>query len=85
MFIVVEDAKARAAAQRQVEARIKGALSNRGVHNIGYPSGNQDATLYSNGDGQLWCSFDALHNAKVPRRWNAFGVYDATRDRKSVV
>ncbi|MEJ8406052.1 hypothetical protein WKI27_11910 [Brevundimonas vesicularis] len=84
MFIVVEDAKARAAAQRQVEARIRGALSNRGVHNIGYPSGNQDATLYSNGHGQLWCSFDALHNAKVPRRWNAFGVYDATRRSQNI-
>ena len=84
MFIVVEDAKARAHAQRRVEARIKASLANRGVHNIGYPSGNQDGTLFSNGEGQLWCSFDALHDARVPRRWNAFGVYDQSRRSQNI-
>lgn len=84
MFVVVEDQKARAEAQRQLEVQIISALKNRGSHNIGYPGGNQDAPLYANGKGQLWCAFELLKDADVPRRWNAFGVYDPDRGSQTI-
>ncbi|ESQ79340.1 hypothetical protein [Asticcacaulis sp. YBE204] len=50
----------------------------------GFPSGNVDETVYSNGAGELWAAFTNLEAAAVPRRWNAFGVYDPKRQAQMI-
>lgn len=79
MLVLVEGKAAKRDAQRLVEASITAKLARLGTRNIGFPSGNVDETLYSNGDGGLWAAFSNAADAKVPRRWNAFGVYDSKR------
>lgn len=54
-------------------------LENQGVRNIGFPSGNFDEVIHSNGDGKLWCAFRLATDAASPRYWNAFGVFDSRR------
>lgn len=84
LLVAVEDKKERAAGQKALEAQIKSALKSRGRHNIGYPGGNSDLELFANGSGELWAAFDNLTDAQVPRRWNAFGVYDADRHSQQI-
>lgn len=84
MFVVVEDKKEKAEAQRVFEKRIRATLKNQGLRNIGFPSGNHDAILYANGEGQLWCAFDLVTDAEVPRHWNVFGVYDPKRRSQTI-
>jgi hypothetical protein len=75
LLIAVDGKQELAAGQRDLEAQIRCALKSRGLHDIGYPGGNQDAQLFTNGSGQLWAAFAHLPAAHIPRRWNAFGVY----------
>lgn len=77
LLTVVENRKERASLQRELEGQIKIALQSQGQRNIGYPGGNQNAELFSNGGGQLWAAFANLPDASIPRLWNAFGVYNA--------
>lgn len=79
MLALVEGKVAKRAAQRLLEASVTAQLARLGTRNIGFPSGNVDETLHSNGDGGLWAAFSNAEDAKVPRRWNAFGVYDSKR------
>ncbi len=79
MLILVESKAAKRDAQMLLEASVMAHLERLGTKNIGFPSGNVDETLYSNGDGQLWAAFSNAADAKIPRRWNAFGVYDFKR------
>lgn len=86
ILTVVESKPDRARLQRQLEAQIKNNLQNRGDHNIGFPGGNANADLYSNGHGQLWAAFDNLSDAAIPKRWNAFGIYNSdTRSQEIAV
>lgn len=79
MLVLVEGKAAKRDAQRLLEASVTSQLARVGTKNIGFPSGNVDETLYSNGDGELWAAFANANDAKIPRRWNAFGVYDSKR------
>lgn len=76
-LVAVEDKRGRAAGQQELEAQVKGALESRGQRNIGFPGGNKNAELFTNGEGGLWAAFANLPEAGIPRRWNVFGVYDA--------
>jgi len=78
-MLLVEDAAAKMAAQKEIERSVKASLPRIGKRNIGFPSGNVDETMYTSGDGGLWAAFSDAEAARVPRRWNAFGVYDAKR------
>ncbi len=79
VLILVEDAVDKRAAQRNVERVVKVSLPSQGVRNIGFPGGNTDETIYSRGEGELWCAFGLAEDAKISRRWNAFGVYEGSR------
>lgn len=79
ILVQVEDQRAKRDAQRQMERSVRSSLASRGVRNIGFPSGNRDETLYAAGEGKLWCAFGDGEDAKVPRRWNAFGVFEDRR------
>lgn len=78
-LVQVEDEKAKRNAQRLLERGVRASLKSQGVRNIGFPSGNRDETLHSLGDGRLWCAFGDAEDAKIPRRWNAFGVFEKRR------
>ena len=79
MLVLVEGQSAKRNAQREMERNVKSSLASRGVRNIGFPSGNRNETLYSAGEAKLWCAFGDSEDAKVPRRWNAFGVFEDRR------
>jgi hypothetical protein len=77
--MMVEGAGEKRAAQRELERSVIARLKSTGVRNIGFPSGNRNETIFSNGSGSLWCAFGSAEDAKIPRRWNAFGVFDDKR------
>lgn len=79
MLVMVENASKKRAAQKVMEASIRRQLADQGIRNIGFPSGNVDERLYSNGSGTLWAAFSNMEEAAIPRRWNAFGVFDSKR------
>ncbi len=79
MLILVESKKEKRAAQKALKASVTEHLKRIGMRNIGFPSGNVDEIMYANGDESLWAAFSNASEAKVPRRWNAFGVYDGSR------
>lgn len=79
MLLIVEDAGKKRAAQKALEASVRQHLTDQGVRNIGFPSGNVDERLYANGLGELWAAFGKVDDAAIPRRWNAFGVFDPKR------
>lgn len=79
MLLMVEDASEKRAAQKALEASVRRHLMDQGVRNIGFPSGNVDERLYANGLGKLWAAFGNVEDAAIPRRWNAFGVFDPKR------
>lgn len=79
MLVLVEEAADKRAAQKAMETAVTSHLARVGKRNIGFPSGNVDETVYSNGDGTLWAAFSNASDARVPRRWNVFGVYEEKR------
>lgn len=79
MLLMVEDTSEKRAAQKALEASVRQHLTDQGVRNIGFPSGNVDERLYANGVGELWAAFGKVDDAAIPRRWNAFGVFDPKR------
>jgi len=84
MLIMVEDAADKSHAQEAMEATVIAQLARVGKRNIGFPSGNLDEILYSNGDSSLWAAFSNFDDARVPRRWNAFGVYEEKRQAQMI-
>jgi hypothetical protein len=84
MLILLEDAGSKRAAQNAMERTITASLRNQGKRNIGLPSGNVDEVIHSNGDGQLWCAFGSVEDARIPRRWNAFGVFESNRQSQMI-
>lgn len=84
MLVLVEDAAEKRNAQKAMEMSITAHLARVGKRNIGFPSGNVDEVLYSNGNGTLWAAFSNASDASVPRRWNAFGVYEDSRPAQMI-
>ncbi len=79
MLNLVESKTDKDRAQKALEAALMRSLQPIGKRNIGFPSGNLDEIMYANGDGTLWAAFSNAADAKIPRRWNAFGVFDNKR------
>lgn len=84
MLRLVQDRIEKQHAQTALETRVREKLASQGVRNIGFPAGNVDEVVYTNGSGDLWAAFSPLDDAKVPRRWNAFGVYDPKRHAQMI-
>lgn len=84
MLVVVEDAASKQAAQKAIERTVSAALRNQGKRSMGFRSGSMNEVIHSNGDGQLWCAFGSVEDAKIPRRWNAFGVFDSKRQAQTI-
>ena len=78
MLSLVHETKRKAAAQATLERNLKKQIKRQGMRNIGFPGGNFDRVVYSDGDGRLWAAFTrvAAETARgVSRYWNAFGIY----------
>lgn len=84
MLVLVEKASEKRDAQEAMETVLTTHLARIGTRNIGFPSGNVDELLYSNGEGKLWAAFSNASDARVPRRWNAFGVFEAKRHTQMI-
>lgn len=84
MLLIVEDAADKRAAQEALESAVRRQLADQGTRNIGFPSGNVDERIYSNGVGKLWAAFRDLSDAEVPRSWNAFGVYNPQKNTQII-
>lgn len=84
ILILVEGEREKRDAQKAMETSVTAQLARVGKRNIGFPSGNVDEVLYSNGDGTLWAAFSDAADAKVPRRWNAFGIYEGKRHAQMI-
>lgn len=85
MLTLVAGTNDRQRAQAALERKLKSVLRRQGAHNIGFPGGNLDEVLYSNGAGQLWAAFGRPeHTSGIPRFWNAFGIYDPDRGRQLI-
>lgn len=79
MLLMVEGTAEKRAAQKELEASVRQHLKDQGVRNIGFPSGNVNERLYANESGAMWAAFSKVDDAAVPRRWNAFGIYESKR------
>lgn len=76
MLELVKDAAGIRRAQRQLERELKRRLKHQGQKRIGFPGGNSEHSLYSNGPGQLFFAPAPPNPAnKTPRFWNSFGFY----------
>ncbi|MES0020222.1 hypothetical protein [Mesorhizobium sp. M0036] len=84
LLVQVERSGQKRAAQREMERVIKDSLRSQGIRNIGFPSGNRDETIYANSDDALWCAFGSAEDARVPRRWNVFGVFEGRRHSQMI-
>jgi hypothetical protein len=78
MLLLVESTGAKRAAQAQLKRNLTGTLQRQGMRNIGFPSGNRNETVWSDGDDTLWCAFGSAEDEKIPRRWNVFGIFDGS-------
>jgi hypothetical protein len=95
MLALIDKATRKIAAQRELERSLKGALELQGVHNIGFPGGNVDLPIYTDGEGKLWVAFggpivgaaeaapDPDPGGRPRRYWNAFGVYQPEQRAQS--
>lgn len=86
MLMLVEDAKERARAQRQLEEALKEGLGRAGTRNVGFPGDNFDLPLFSGGHGKLWAAFlkPVKDGRGISRYWNAFGVFDENAPAQSI-
>jgi hypothetical protein len=79
MLMLVEGAKDKKLAQKRFEAAVCQNLTDQGTRKIGFPSGNFDEKLYSNGSGSLWAVFSDIKDSATPRSWNGFGIFEPKR------
>lgn len=85
MLALIEESRSKKVAQATLVRNLKAALTRQGTRNIGFPGGNVDQTVYSTGEGQLWVAFGGpIEDAKVPRYWNAFGIYKPDRPAQTI-
>ena len=88
MLKLVYDKKRKASAQATLERNLKEQLKRQGLCNIGFPGGNFNRVVYSNGDGDLWAAFKKLPaeaKPKVPRYANYFGIYSSSSASQTIV
>ncbi|KTE15577.1 hypothetical protein [Sphingopyxis sp. H115] len=76
-LVQVEAETEKRAAQKALQASVEAALRPQGVRKIGFRSGHREERIFSDGDGGLFCAFSEDEEAKIPRRWNAFGIFQA--------
>ena len=84
MLLVVTNLEDKRAAQSTLEQTVRAGLTDQGIRKIGFPSGSADEVVFSNGAGGLWAAFASVDSAAVPRRWNAFGVFDPKRHAQMI-
>lgn len=84
MLMRIEDSREKKNAQERLERAVKAKLVNQGVRNIGFPSNNLDEVIFAKAKGELWAAFGTVSDVAIPRRWNAFGVYDTDRHSQSI-
>ncbi|MBL7238876.1 hypothetical protein [Komagataeibacter rhaeticus] len=76
MLMLVQGSTEKKMARARLVRDLKSTLTCQGTRNVGFPGGNVNHTLYSNGENRLWCAFgETIHDTAVPRYWNAFGIY----------
>lgn len=84
MLILVESKAEKAAAHKTMEDAVTRTLQRVGRRSIGFRGGSSKETIYANGDGSLWAAFSRAEGAKIPRSWNAFGVYDSKLQSQTI-
>lgn len=84
MLILLEEQAAKNAAQAALEKSLKSYLPYQGEKAVGFQGGNKIESLYSHGEGQLWCVLTTVDDVPIPRTWNAFGIYQAKRRMQSI-
>lgn len=84
MLLLVESQEEKAIAQLRLEENVRNALADQGKRNIGFPSGNRDEIIYSNGEGALWAAFGLVDDAAIARRWNVFGTFEPKRQAQFI-
>ena len=85
MLSLLEETNGKKVAQAVLEGNLKSVLKSRGTHNVGFPGGNVDVDLYSEGYGELWVAFGGVSkDAAIPRYWNAYGVYEPHQSTQSI-
>ncbi len=84
MLRLVRDTKRKTAAQAALELNLKKQVKRQGTRNIGFPGGNFDREVYSEGDGKLWAAFQHP-SEETQRHCNYFGIYFAGRQAQTIV
>jgi hypothetical protein len=69
----------KAKAQKTLKTILQAGLPSQGRRNIGFPGGNTTLELFSYGKGEIWYCSRSLPYEKIPRYWNAFGLFDPER------
>jgi hypothetical protein len=86
MLRVIESKSEKRKFQRELKGIIEGALTPQGQRGIGFPGGNMSLPLFSKGEEQLWFATEWLRiEAKIPRFWNGFGLFDPDRTLQNIV
>ncbi|MDA9435236.1 hypothetical protein [Bradyrhizobium sp. CCBAU 51627] len=82
-LIIAKNEKARL--QKTLSSIVRSASPSVGVQTVGFPGGNDDLELFTKGDGHLWYGERTLtlKDAKIPRYWNALGIYDESRSAQT--
>jgi hypothetical protein len=83
MLTLIHDSKSKKAAQDTLMCNLKKVLKLEGMKNIGFPGGNENLTVYSAGEGQLWVGFAEIKEKAF--YWNPFGVYKPDRQQTITV
>lgn len=80
MLRLIQETKAKKAAQETFARIVKDSLPTQGTRRIGFKGGNRDRELFSAGEGELWALISKTpEDTTIPRYWNAFGVFEPDR------
>ncbi|UWQ40133.1 hypothetical protein K3718_11190 [Leisingera aquaemixtae] len=85
MLIRLSKKKDIEAAQRTLQLNIQSSTNQIGSSTVGFRGGNMSVDLYSNGSGEMWSAFEHIRDAKCPRYWNAFGIYDEASLQQQII
>jgi hypothetical protein len=80
MFTLIESKQEIAKVQRKLEATIRRDFKKKVFKNIGYPGGNLDARVLTDGTYWYWSADDNSTDVPNPRRLNWFGLFMADGD-----
>lgn len=84
MLQILTSKQEKANAQARFRKIIVDTLQSRGKHTVGYPGGNAKIELFSDGDADVWFGGNIARNEEIPRYWNAFGIFDASRSSQTI-